>query len=349
MNTRKIKLLIFTSIWLLIGTACASTASPPSSPPPQIPTVATLVSANTPVPPTLAPTAAPTPIPTDSSVPAVIPSLMPTIAAVAPTAAPTPNPTDSSVPALIPSPIPTIAAITPTATSAPSGITCQQDPNALITRLVVSKPTTRTITDFKTLYTLAGSVYIYATTNRPSFSYWKVEYSGDDRKTWANVALRGLVTTPVVDQQIVAWNTDLIPNGEYWLRILVVDKAGNYNPPCELRFLVRNEQQITGTTGACVDPNAVISSVKNDQIVSGRLLIAGSANRDNFSYFETQFSSDQKNWTRLSRMIRPAVNESLFSWDTITVPNGDYWIRLLVIDKSGNYNQPCAVHVVVKN
>ncbi len=277
------------------------------------------------------------------------PTNTPTLATSAPTAAPTATLSSTSVPTLASSPTPAIVAAVPTATAAPSGITCQQDPNARITRLVVSKPTTRTIADFQTLHTLAGNVYIYATANRANFSYWKVEYSGDDRKTWAPVALRGLVATPVVDQQILAWNTDSIPDGEYWLRILVVDKAGNYNPPCELRFLVKNTPQITGTTGACTDPNAVITSVKNDQVVSRRLLIAGSANRDNFSYYELQFSSDQKNWTRLQRVIRPAVNENLFSWDTNTVSNGDYWLRLLVVDKTGNYNEPCPVHIVVRN
>jgi hypothetical protein len=78
--------------------------------------------------------------------------------------------------------------------------------------------------------------------------------------------------------------------------------------------------------------------------------IFGSANHDNFSYFQLELSADQKNWTSLRRSTQPAIGDTLLlAWNSRTVPNGEYWLRLLVVDKTGNYNEPCAVHIVIRN
>jgi hypothetical protein len=50
------------------------------------------------------------------------------------------------------------------------------------------------------------------------------------------------------------------------------------------------------------------------------------------------------------RFEAPVTNGVLMDWDTRTVPSGAYWLRLIVVDNTGNYWPEYAeVRVVVAN
>ena len=44
--------------------------------------------------------------------------------------------------------------------------------------------------------------------------------------------------TPVSEGHLGLWDTDVLPEGVYILRFTVVDKTGNYPPPCETKVTI---------------------------------------------------------------------------------------------------------------
>ncbi len=40
--------------------------------------------------------------------------------------------------------------------------------------------------------------------------------------------------------QLGAMDTAALPNGEYTLRLTVVDQTGNYLPPCDVSIIIQN-------------------------------------------------------------------------------------------------------------
>jgi len=272
--------------------------------------------------------------------PLAMPRVTPTIAAQPTT--PSISPTSTQVAAPV---VPTTTRPTASPTTTPTQVNaCVQDPAAMITRILSQNR----IADFSKLVVLQGTVYLYGTANKPDLQYSKIEFSAD-KKTWVEIGTQ--VKGITADSYYGAWQTTNVTDGDYWLRLLVVDKTGNYaEPQCPIRVTVSNKTASTPSAGDCKDPNAVITNPQSDQTLSGSINIYGSANRDNFSYFKLQLSSDRKNWEDLRVSSVPVTGDALvFYWNSRLVSNGDYWLRLLVVDKTGNYNQPCEYHIVVKN
>jgi hypothetical protein len=56
-----------------------------------------------------------------------------------------------------------------------------------------------------------------------------------------------------------------------------------------------------------------------------------------------------QNWSPVSASREPQVNESLGSWSTTSLTNGDYFLRLVVTDNVGKELEPCVLAVRVLN
>jgi hypothetical protein len=79
--------------------------------------------------------------------------------------------------------------------------------------------------------TVSGAVEIRGKANVPDFRFYKVEYVGLGRDDWALIG-PDVIRTPVPQEgRLVIWQTTLVPDGIYRLRMHVVDPTGNY---CEL-------------------------------------------------------------------------------------------------------------------
>ena len=53
-------------------------------------------------------------------------------------------------------------------------------------------------------------------------------------------------------------------------------------------------------------------------------------------------------WSFVERHDAPVAGGALGSWNTGTVPAGEYELRLIVVDISGNYPEPCTVRLIVQ-
>lgn len=79
---------------------------------------------------------------------------------------------------------------------------------------------------------LRGVFTITGSATHPDFQFYKIEVRAEASATWQNIITRAF---PVVSGALADFNTALLPNGIYWLRLTVVDKTGNFPPPCEVR------------------------------------------------------------------------------------------------------------------
>jgi hypothetical protein len=79
--------------------------------------------------------------------------------------------------------------------------------------------------------TLSGSVQVTGTADIEEFWYYKLEFRYEGLDHWHYITGQH---TPVENDVLGAWDTTILPDGDYYLRLVVVDLTGNYPPPCEI-------------------------------------------------------------------------------------------------------------------
>jgi hypothetical protein len=82
--------------------------------------------------------------------------------------------------------------------------------------------------------------------------------------------------------------------------------------------------------------------------VNGVVQIVGSARIDNFDYYKFEYRPlGSAGWTFLQSFSTPVNGGVLGAWDTGTVEPGQYEFRLVVVDATGNYPNPCTITMTV--
>ena len=75
--------------------------------------------------------------------------------------------------------------------------------------------------------TVFGTVEITGRAQVPDFRFYKVEYSPIGREDWVLIG-GDIIRRPVENGRLALWQTNVIPDGTYRLRMHVVDPTGNY-------------------------------------------------------------------------------------------------------------------------
>jgi hypothetical protein len=120
-------------------------------------------------------------------------------------------------------------------------------------------------------------------------------------------------------------------------------------PPLEVAVTPSPEVS-TGAPPQCPSPGVHISEPGNGATVSGVIQIIGSASIPDFWYYKFEFKGNGfGDWTFIQRFDQAINGGILGAWDTRSVPSGDYQFRLVAVDKTGNYPEPCAVLLLVRN
>jgi hypothetical protein len=103
----------------------------------------------------------------------------------------------------------------------------------------------------------------------------------------------------------------------------------------------------------CPNPNVRISSPGVNQAVQGNLPIRGSANIANFQYYKVEVGpganpKDQQ-WTVVGQLHNsPVAGGVLETFNSGAYAPGTYTLRLVVVDQTGNYPEPCRVTITVQ-
>lgn len=103
---------------------------------------------------------------------------------------------------------------------------------------------------------------------------------------------------------------------------------------------------------ACADARAVISSPGVGQVLSGMVGVTGSASHEAFQYFKLEYAPGANaggGFVYFDGANVAIAGGLLGNFNTGALPNGDYTIRLTVVDQSGNFPPPCDVSVVISN
>lgn len=78
---------------------------------------------------------------------------------------------------------------------------------------------------------------VYGTAAIPDLEYWKAELSAQDGGQGWTLLYRTSVA--VTDGLLIEFNTRTVPKGAYQLRLLAVDRTGNYGEPCTVGITIR--------------------------------------------------------------------------------------------------------------
>lgn len=74
---------------------------------------------------------------------------------------------------------------------------------------------------------VSGVVEIRGQAQVPGFQFFKVEYAPQGSEKWALIGT-DVTQTPVTNGRLALWQTGLVPDGVYSIRLRVVDVTGNY-------------------------------------------------------------------------------------------------------------------------
>ena len=100
---------------------------------------------------------------------------------------------------------------------------------------------------------------------------------------------------------------------------------------------------------ACAHPGVQITWPGMDAVLTGNVQINGTASMDRFAYYKFEFRPEgSPTWRFLTRFEQPVTKGKLMDWHTYAVPPGTYWLRLIVVDQTGNYPEPCEIRVMIK-
>jgi ribosomal protein L37AE/L43A len=115
--------------------------------------------------------------------------------------------------------------------------------------------------------------------------------------------------------------------------------------------MVARQEAITPTPASCRD-NVSISAPRHGSRIKGLVDIYGTATLPGFQFYKLEFSSRAQptsgEWIAIGeRYDQPVASGRLGMWDTSSLPAGQYWLQLVVVDETGNYPEPCSILVVV--
>ncbi len=98
----------------------------------------------------------------------------------------------------------------------------------------------------------------------------------------------------------------------------------------------------------CGNPDATITNPAAGTILSGAVAIYGTATDPDFQFYRLQVSGSGTNdadFATLNSFFQPVINGQLGTVPTDAFAPGDYWLRLSVVDNSGQYRPQCTVQV----
>jgi hypothetical protein len=102
----------------------------------------------------------------------------------------------------------------------------------------------------------------------------------------------------------------------------------------------------TAETSGCIPGQILITAPKPGEIISGSIVIMGTADIPNFGFYKYEFvlvGADK--WSTILAGGEAVQDGDLGHWDVTQLASGDYLLRLVVTDNQGNALPACVVPV----
>lgn len=104
----------------------------------------------------------------------------------------------------------------------------------------------------------------------------------------------------------------------------------------------------SGPVGCTTSDVTIVSPFANASL-SGVVNIIGTAIDDDFDYYKIEVRPNFSSvYNFYGRYETPVVNGVLGTLNTELFDNGLHWLRLTVVDNTGNYPSPCAIPVIFR-
>ena len=100
----------------------------------------------------------------------------------------------------------------------------------------------------------------------------------------------------------------------------------------------------------CPNPAVNLTAPGENARLSGAVQIAGTAAIGNFWYYKIEIGvgRNPSQWTVIGDLhYAPVSSGTLETFNAAGFPAGEYTLRVVAVDKTGNFPEPCAVHVTV--
>lgn len=109
-------------------------------------------------------------------------------------------------------------------------------------------------------------------------------------------------------------------------------------------------QAVPSGMSGCVPDQIMITAPEPGAPVSGTVQITGTANVPNFAFLKYEVAPmGSQNWATISAKREPVTDGEIGEWNTSSVTNGDYFLRLVITDNVGVSLEPCVIAVRVTN
>ena len=107
----------------------------------------------------------------------------------------------------------------------------------------------------------------------------------------------------------------------------------------------------TSTDGACTNPDSVITAPRVGSVLSGIVTFSGTATLPDFSFYKLEIRREGSSEGYLTFFTghSEVFNGILAEFDSRLWENGEYWIRLVVVNSTGNYPERFAILYTISN
>jgi len=104
------------------------------------------------------------------------------------------------------------------------------------------------------------------------------------------------------------------------------------------------------TPPVCPTSGVVLYSPSNGALLTGVTQLTGTADIEAFWYYKIEIGvgNNPSDWTVIGELHYGPVRDGLLGTvDANAFPPGEYTLRLVVVNNSGNFPEPCAVHITL--
>lgn len=128
---------------------------------------------------------------------------------------------------------------------------------------------------------------------------------------------------------------------------LLVTPAGTLSPGTTAPAVT---QAVPNGMSGCIPDQIMITSPEPGTDVRGIVSINGTADVANFGFYKYEIAPvGTQSWATISAGREPKKDNKLGDWNTSSLTNGDYFLRLVITDNVGVALEPCVIAVRVLN
>jgi hypothetical protein len=109
-------------------------------------------------------------------------------------------------------------------------------------------------------------------------------------------------------------------------------------------------QPVQSGMSGCIADRIMITSPTPGEEVKAVVDLIGTADVPNFGFYKYEIAPvGSQSWATVAAERETKKDELLGKWNTLSLSNGDYFLRLVITDNVGNALEPCVIAVRVLN